>query len=229
MKKLKKFLSSFILTGWLYKKLAHIKLEKIAAKKRKNIKLSGVETIHLLQKFFEKQNVMFFFDMGTLLGIIREGRLLRHDLDIDTAVFTTDSEKIAAIKKGLLEIGCEHKFRYTVEDVGVCEDSYILNNIKFDINYYSEAEGKSICYLAYLEPEKEYQAGELSTVALSCDKINGIKTVDFDGVQINIPEQPEKYLAQRYGENWRVPDKGYRYWCGPSTSKIPNKTIKSEF
>ena len=53
-------------------------------------------------------------------------------------------------------------------------------------------------------------------VKLICPHIYNITTTLFQGVKINVPEKPEEYLAVRYGENWRIPDKKYIYWKGPS-------------
>ena len=33
----------------------------------------------------------------------------------------------------------------------------------------------------------------------------------------------EKYLSERYGKNWMIPDKNYVYWKANSTTPIENK------
>lgn len=227
-KKIKLLLRTSKYTKWLYSKLYDLWYKNKIQNKQSHIQANGVETIKFLQNSLEKQGVNFFFDMGTLLGIIREGRLLKHDLDIDVAVFNEDEGEIAEIKNALLKLGCTHKFRYVVEDIGIVEDSYVLNNIKFDLSYYRKEDEKDICYLAYIDSEKNYPDNQLSTVKLSCDKIRNTKKILFEGFQINVPEKPEHYLSQRYGENWTVPDKGYVYWKGPSTTPIENITIRTK-
>lgn len=180
---------------------------------------NGVETIKSLQEILSTTGLVFFFDMGTLLGIIREGKLLGHDLDIDVAVFANDEQDIERLYDVLKANGCQRKYSYVAEDIGVIEDSFLINGIKFDVNYYRNSGDKSICYLAYIEsytPENK-----MNTVELSCSKIEEITETSFGGVMVNIPKNAEIYLSERYG-NWRVPDKNYRYWRGPSTRPIPN-------
>ena len=110
--------------------------------------------------------------------------------------------------------------------MGVIEDSFLINGIKFDVNYYGEEDGKSICYLGYTHPDNALEYGKLFVVKLLCSKIEKIESINFGGTQINIPANAEDYLKERYGQNWRVPDKGYVYWKGPSTIATNDICIK---
>ena len=65
-------------------------------------------------------------------------------------------------------------------------------------------------------PEKEYSDEQQDVVKLVCPHIAETQTILFQGIEINAPKNPEQYLAVRYGENWRIPDKKYIYWKGPS-------------
>ena len=214
---IKSILQSFKLTRGLYKQLANMKKEIIFEKKRKTIQKSGLKTIETIQRFLQKEKFDFFFDMGTLLGIIREGRLLGHDLDIDVGCFVNSNEEKERLSSTLIKNKCQLKYRYEIEGIGVVEESYILNNIKFDVNFYFTENDKSVCYLMYKDPGMEYDKDCLSVVKLTCSRIEMIRSYKWRDVDINVPENPEQYLANRYGENWRIPDKNYIYWKGPST------------
>lgn len=211
--------------NWLrkiYKVLIAKKFAWECKKREKKIHKKGNQTIRLLQNLLTEFGCDFFFDMGTLLGIIREGHLLGFDLDIDIGVMIDDETRKTELKAFLLSKKCRIKHCYAVEEIGVVEESYLLNNIKFDINYYSTDGDASVCYLLYKDPEKTYTGNQLSTVKLTCDPITEIQKIDFNGSPINVPTNPEAYLARRYGENWRIPDRNYIYWKGPSTEKIDN-------
>ncbi len=222
MKKIKKFLRNFILTKHLYLALFNLysgmRFRKYTAERRKLLHQNGEKTVHAIQKILESTDVFFFFDMGTLLGIIREGRLLRHDMDIDVAVFAKDASQKESLKQTLLAKGCTLRYSYSVEELGVVEDSFVYNDIKFDINYFSEEAGSDICYLMYNDPERALPERSMHVVRLTTPHISALKKVDFGGCMINVPADPETYLAARYGKNWRIPDKNYIYWKGPSTS-----------
>lgn len=178
------------------------------------------QTIAQLQSMFESTELCFFFDMGTLLGIVRDGKLMKYDYDIDMAVKTSEEKDKATLRRLLIDNGCKLLMEDVVDDIGVVEESYKLNGVKFDVNYYMNEGESDICYLLYKDPEST--ATRLNVVKLSCDEIKGTVKVPFQGMLISIPENAEAYLAQRYGDNWRIPDKGYVYWKGPSTSKIDN-------
>ncbi len=178
------------------------------------------KTIAQLQSWFESTELCFFFDMGTLLGIVRDGRLMKYDYDIDIAVKASEEKEKETLRKLLIDNGCKLLMEDVVDEIGVVEESYKLNGIKFDVNYYVNEGNSDICYLLYKDPESA--ATRLNVVKLVCDEIKRTVKVPFQGMQISIPENPEAYLAQRYGEKWRIPDKGYVYWKGPSTRKIDN-------
>lgn len=210
----KDFLKKFILTRWLYLAYRYVKESKIR-KIRKNIQSKGPETIFYLEKVLSS-STFFYMDMGTMLGIVREGRLLGHDLDIDVAVYAETEEEKERIKTLLLDAGCKLKYAYCVKELGTVELSFVYNDLKFDISFYTREDGRDVCYLMYNDPDLVYENGDMSVVKLSIDPVLRVKKVPFLGGEVTIPEEPEKYLAQRYGENWRTPDRGYVYWKGPT-------------
>ena len=86
---------------------------------------NGNQTIRLLQNLLTEFGCVFFFDMGILLGIIREARLLGFDLDIDIGVMIDSEARKAKLKAFLLSKKCRLKYCYTVEKIGVVEESFL--------------------------------------------------------------------------------------------------------
>ena len=211
--KLKKFLKESFLTKWLYRALWKIKYRKslkFYKQKRDALQKNGARLIHFLQKTLEGEK--FFFDMGTLLGIVREGRLLGHDLDIDVGLYADGEQGVERVRETLIKNGCKLKSTYKVEEIGVVEDSFLIEEVKFDVSYYYKEEDVDAVYLMY-----DAQEGKpAKVVKLCCSPIEEIGQVSFKGGDINVPKDSLKYLAERYGENWRIPDKNYIYWKGPS-------------
>lgn len=222
MRQLKRFLANNRITHGLYLKLYAIKYRKQCKKTRALIQKQGFEIIGTLQSVLDQLDITFFFDMGTLLGIVREGKLLGHDLDIDTAVIIEAEDDIQKVTEKLIQNGCVHKYRYIVDGIGIVEDSFNIGGVKFDVNYYQHNGENDICYLGYKKPDQNYEEGTMNVVSLSCPKIKNVVKIQVNGREINVPVCPEQYLANRYGDNWRVPDKDYIYWKGPSASPIDN-------
>ena len=56
--------------------------------KRKNVQKYGIEVLCELKLIFDKLGIINFADFGTLLGLIRDDKLLSHDLDLDYGIIT---------------------------------------------------------------------------------------------------------------------------------------------
>lgn len=213
MRNVKEWLKNSALTRPLYRMWRYALDYKIRRIK-KNMREKGVDTIFFLENLLA-QKFFYYMDMGTMLGIVREGRLLGHDLDIDVAVYAESEEEKECVKDRLLSAGCKLKYTYFADNLGVVEHSFEINNLKFDVNYYFRNGKTDICYLMYCDPQKNYD-DELDVVKLSITAVEKVKRIPFAGREVTVPENPETYLAERYGENWRIPDTNYIYWKGPS-------------
>lgn len=160
----------------------------------------------------------FFFDMGTLLGIYRDGKLLKHDMDIDVAVFPRNIEEIHRIRDLFLQNDIFIEQRFVTKKRGVIQDTFDCHGVRVDIHYYRIHGEIDSCYLLYDERGKKNLV-----VELVCGHVNAISSLDFQGVRINVPENIEQYLIDRYGKNWMVPDGHYKYWLGPGARKCDDK------
>ena len=221
MRKLKEFIKNCKYTKktayFFLKVYQYFRSKYYLLKKKRNIQREGIKIIEKVQKVLKDNNVFFFFDMGTLLGIVREGRIIKHDLDIDVGVRVSSETEKEHIKEIFSSIGAKEHYRFIVEELGVVEQSFVYDEVKFDINYYYQKDEKDYCYLMYRNPDKTYMIDEMSVVELSCEHIEKLQIKEFCGIKVNVPENAEKYLSCRYGENWKIPDKNYIYWKGPST------------
>lgn len=174
------------------------------------------KVVNIVQNIFEESGYPFFFDMGTLLGIVRDGKLLKRDMDIDMGIYIENEYEIAKFRKLLKDNGFKHKFIFLAEGLGDVLDTFYLEGIRIDVCYYKKEENRDCCYLFYGEDGVE------KVVRLYNSKIEKIIKINFLGLRVNVPANKEKYLEERYG-NWKVPDKNYKYWEGSSTEKIDNK------
>ena len=203
----------------LLKKYKNNRSKKSLQKRYDNISQNGIpileETLNILNNI---PDVKAFADFGTLLGLIREKALLKHDLDIDTAVLGKPN-----LYKYVTMIMQNHGYRlyreYRIDDK-VVEQSYFYKEARVDINYY-EYRGKGInTWLFYRDPKKKYKNNTRNIVRMDYSMVNEIKKIKIQGRDLYIPDNYEKLLEEKYGENWRVPDKGWVYWQNPSATKI---------
>lgn len=187
--------------------------------RRENIQKNGYavleETLDMLNDI---ENVKAFADFGTLLGLVREKGLLKHDLDIDTAVLGRPN--LYRYVTMLMERNGYELWREYIYNGKVVEQSYHYKDTKVDINYY-EYRGKGVnTWLFYRDPDKKYKNNNRNIVRMDYSLIDEIKTIKIKGKDIAIPANAEQILEEKYGKNWRTPDKGWIYWQSPAATKL---------
>ena len=136
----------------LYLRCSYIKNRFLHAERFQKLQTEGNAIIEFIQTVLEDK-VFFFFDCGTLLGIIREGSLLKHDDDIDIAVRAYKQEDIETTRKILLDAGCELVRSFSIEGRGIVEDAFRIYDFEFDVFYIQQGTSKDYYYLMYKGPE----------------------------------------------------------------------------
>jgi|GEM_PF-136232 len=197
---------------WLY---TQIKAKPQQAKKRKDIKRAGFELISKIHNMFKPVNVFYFVDFGTLLGMIREGDFIKHDLDIDIGVVLNGEVTVDLIRNLMQENGFLLKYEFIYNGMNV-EDSFLYKGIKVDIDYYINDDLTSKCYLFYRKPDLIYEDNEFNVVELNYSKIIKTTTIEVKGIEMEIPQNVEKVLVEKYGSNWKIPDPNWVYWKAPN-------------
>lgn len=157
----------------------------------------------------------FYFDFGTLIGIYREGELLLRDMDIDLSVKIENLEQINELRGLLDSEGFSHKYRFMADGIGIIQDTYEYKGITVDVNYYRHNGEEDYCFLLY---DEDGIQGKV--LQWKCHHVKKMVSYDFKGIQVNIPDDPEQHLADRYGPSWRVPDPSYKYWNNPMAARI---------
>lgn len=171
--------------------------------------------IRELQSLLHVNGSFFYFDFGTLMGIFRDGQLLLRDMDIDLSVRIEDQDEIKIIRDLLAQNRFRHKYIFKCEGVGVIQDTFERKGVTVDVNYYRQIEDDDYCYLLY--DENEVQGKVLQW---RCHHVNTPLKYNFNGIKVNIPDDPEQHLADRYGPSWRIPDPSYKYWENPMAKHV---------
>ncbi len=155
----------------------------------------------------ENEGHSVFLNSGTLLGVVRDGKLIEHDDDIDLAVeLSAKTQKEAAAEwieiRDLLEkmdlFDHEANKNPTIHKLTSKEVNGRFVEIDlFPLWYQDTDEGER----AWLYP---HTRGELKR-----EDIFPLKACDVSGLML--PAVPEKMLALNYGENWQTPDPLWRF------------------
>ena len=128
----------------------------------------------------DEEKIPYYLDCGTLLGCIREGRLLLHDTDVDVTIHLSRWEKLKEIDFSKYGVTLKRKYEAFPEKYG--------GNL---ISVYLENENPEYYCDIYANPAFPKLGAAL-----------------MDDILYPVPKEPELYLKQLYGD-WKVPSSGH--------------------
>lgn len=176
--------------------------------------------------FFEEYNIPYFLEGGTLLGIVRDNKLLPWDHDIDFSINEDSLEAMMKLKWKLLFKGyyCSiRKSRVTKApfrkgDITIIKLKPLLSYIlaMFIKKYNSEAVVVDLFVKREDEKHSYWQAMN-SIMRTSKKHYQSYETIKYSNRKVKIPYMFNEYLTNKYGD-WSVPVK--KWECG-----IDEKTI----
>ncbi len=196
--------------------------EEIDNKKIENIQKNGLMVIEKTIRLLSEKNITCFADFGTLLGIVREKKLLGHDKDVDLGIVNVEQNQIHNITTFLERKGYQLWREFYLED-RIVEQSWHIDDIKVDLNYYQIEKNNYRTWLFYKDPDKKYKKGYYSTITMCYTGITGFEKIKLGKADITIPKNPTNLLEQKYGKGWKTPDKGWIYWKNPAA--VPVKEL----
>lgn len=91
----------------------------------------AVETLRKIKKILDKHKINYWLDEGTLLGAVREKKLIEWDYDIDLSIWYKDLEKITPLFDEISDTGVEVCFFEGKKHIDLVDKGY-----KIDINLY---------------------------------------------------------------------------------------------
>lgn len=196
-----------------------IKSRQYPNKRKQKFRQHGESTLKHLVKILSKNHITYWVEYGTLLGIIRDNKLIEWDLDLDFGVFPPEDKDY--YKKILESEGCT-RLKVWFIDNQVIEETYIYKGVHFDLYYFRSDEDKLFTYTCYKDPQD-------NSVTLDKYRFNLIKysysgytsfiNYNYNGVYVVIPENYDLALTQKYGD-WRVKNPSWTIFDSPVAEKL---------
>ncbi len=91
----------------------------------------AVEALKKIKTILDRNNINYWLDEGTLLGAVREKKLIEWDHDIDLSIWYTDLEKIKPLFNEIEKTGVQVCFFEWKKHIKILGDGY-----EIDINLY---------------------------------------------------------------------------------------------
>ncbi|HGT4383848.1 TPA: capZB protein, partial [Neisseria meningitidis] len=138
-----------------------------------------------LKRYLDKAQIPFFLISGTLLGCIRENKLLGHDKDIDIGVW--EDQTLENLQDIFRKSGCFYTLPIYSPDILVIRH---VNGITIDI------------FIHYREQNSYWHAGKKTKWHSSPFEL--IQHPFLENHYL-IPKNYDLYLTENYGSDWRIP------------------------
>ncbi len=189
---------------------------RIGKKRKSKYQLSGKNAEIALAMLkdvtdaMDEHGVRYWLDFGTLLGIVRENRILPWDDDMDISVFEEDRWKVEkivlpTIKKKLYRVYT----RYFSQEDSVLNKGDIrafrVRNSRFG---FMRGFVKIDIFVMYKNTDSYYWYELGAKHKLPSEYLQELDTIEFNGKTYSKPKNHDAYLTHHYGD-WRTPNKDF--------------------
>ena len=170
--------------------------------------------LRLITDELERKGVTYCLDGGTLLGVVREGRLLPWDNDMDLFVPGSDVDKLKRCIFPLWLKGLRVRTEFYEQSYGaLCEGD--LRVVKFRNRKRLISRGPILLdvFVKYADDEFYHWSvgkGEVVYKKVPRHFYDNLSTLEFDGKAYPVPSDLDGYLTCRYGD-WKTPVKEWNY------------------
>jgi hypothetical protein len=183
--------------------------------------LYAIGTAIKFLKILKSQKIDFFLVGGSLLGAVRQGAFAGRPSDVDFGVKEEQLQKLLdafplLIKNGARTIRknkeidiIQFLFPYGLVDVEV----FRKENVGKDEMWVGK---KGVAWVGgkikWAKINKKSVDQKFEGVTFPISDLENLITIKAYGKQFLAPSNPEIYLEQSFGKNWRIPDKKQFFW-----------------
>lgn len=150
-----------------------------------------------------EENIEYWVDFGTLLGIYREGNPILYDNDIDICIINLTTDKVNRLAKNLENRHIYFNQEY-INKIYRCRNnnSFVLFNKHY---------GFSDLYINKIDKEnKMYISPTGEKCNISMDLIGIPQDYKWKDIYIKVPQKIHETLVYRYGNDYMTPRPFFR-------------------
>lgn len=187
-------------------------------KLRAAIYKNGILFLKEFDSVLSNNKIPYSLAFGTLLGAIREHGFIKHDMDIDVALWSdTDAKKVCRL---LEENGFKRLHEIVVDDGDFArEESYEKYGIKIDLFYFYPSDRRGLYSTCVFVPFKDCltwkdslsKYGGALPLQLFLPMEREVEYLPFESIKLPVTKSALDFVETRYGKNWRIPDPTFVY------------------
>lgn len=176
--------------------------------------------------FLESENIDYWLEGGTLLGIVRDGDLLPWDHDIDLSILAKDAERFALKIRKLNKKGYRVTQRRMHKDVGALKTGehrifkvkrFIPSILKIAFSIAHKHMVVADIFIKASDDHYTYWQAMEKIMRVDCRYYKSFEQVEYLGRQFRVPFDYKGYLTEKYGD-WSTPIKNWN--CGTDENTI---------
>ena len=179
----------------------------------KNLEIA-LKMLHKITEIMEKHSLPYWLEGGTLLGIIRENRLLPWDNDMDISTFKKDYKKLLRVSISFFLAGYRVSYRKFREDIGPFKKGeFRMIKIRNFINFLGKGEVLLDIFVKKKVGNKYYWVVGTKSPVLKSSPAKYLETqtkIMFNGKEYSAPADYKGYLTHRY-KDWQTPVKTWDF------------------
>lgn len=170
----------------------------------------------------EESDIPYVLEAGTLLGVVRENRLLPWDNDLDITITSRHGSKLVAIRHKFWRAGFRTRIRRYDRDIGPFKKGMIriLKIQTRNFLFFKEYALMDIFVKHQVGDEYQWTISSKKPVlkAVPLKYYDNRTKIEFDGHRYMVPEDYEGFLEYCYGD-WRTPVKTWNFRTGDNCVK----------
>lgn len=186
----------------------------------------GYQTLFEAMDALPQAGLTVYPAFGTLLGLVRDGQLIRHDCDLDFAVFQTEMFSWEKLRAVLTAAGFQYRCQYEIsgEIKEMCFSSPYSQDLSVDFFLFEEVGGNRQCsyFFSYDETKKYGSPNQRSIYSYHFPAIRSSVSLTIENQLVQVPSNAEQLLEVWYTETWKIPNKHFDPRKNKNVIKIGN-------
>ena len=177
-------------------------------------KEKGYEVAHQLLSdvctLLDQHDISYHLEGGTLLGIVRDKKLIPWDHDLDISILASDADRILQVLKHLPR-------RWRISKRFHDNDSHLWNRnqlrlikIKSRRLYFLPGNDCLDIFIKFFDDDFAYWKVDRHIMRASKKYYSGNETVEFMGKALSVPLDYQGYLTEKYGD-WQTPEPDWHF------------------